>query len=53
MARHCQKAGAQNLDEGEYLNVVKHTAEELEELIHIELGTILANEPETHNSHAW
>lgn len=34
MARHCRKAGAQNLDEGEYLHVVKHTAEEMEELVH-------------------
>jgi ADP-ribose pyrophosphatase len=34
MARGCRKVGAQHLDETEYLNVVKHTKEEIEELIH-------------------
>ena len=33
MARGCRKAGEQNLDETEYLNVVKLTPEEIEELI--------------------
>lgn len=34
MARGCRKVGALHLDETEYLNVVKHTKEEIEELIH-------------------
>ena len=34
MARNCRKAGAQHLDETEYLNVEKFTAEEIETLIH-------------------
>ena len=33
MAKNCRKAGEQHLDETEYLNVVKLTAEEVEELI--------------------
>ena len=34
MARNCRKAEEQHLDETEYLNVVKLTPEEIEELIH-------------------
>ena len=34
MARKCRKTGEQHLDETECLNVVKHTAEEIEDLIH-------------------
>ena len=34
MAENCRKAGAQQLDETEYLNVVKLTAGEIEDLIH-------------------
>lgn len=34
MARGCRKVGALHLDETEYLNVVKHTKEEIEELIY-------------------
>ena len=34
MAKNCKKTGTQHLDETEYLNVVKHTKEEIEELIH-------------------
>lgn len=33
MARNCRKAGEQHLDETEYLNVKKYTAEEIEEMI--------------------
>ena len=33
MARNCRKAGEQHLDETEYLNVVKLSAEEIEDLI--------------------
>ena len=33
MARNCRQAGEQHLDETEYLNVVKFTAEEIEDLI--------------------
>ena len=33
MAKNCRKVGEQHLDETEYLNVEKHTAEEIEELI--------------------
>ena len=34
MARNCRKAGEQHLDETEYLNVQKLTADEIETLIH-------------------
>jgi ADP-ribose pyrophosphatase len=34
MARNCMKAGEQNLDDTEYLNVKKLSADEIEELIH-------------------
>ena len=34
LARNCRKAGEQHLDETEYLNVIKLTAAEIEELIH-------------------
>lgn len=34
MARKCRKTGEQHLDETECLNVVKHTAGEIEDLIH-------------------
>ena len=34
MARNCMKAGEQKLDDTEYLNVKKLSAEEIEELIH-------------------
>lgn len=34
MAKNCKKTGTQHLDETECLNVVKHTKEEIEELIH-------------------
>ena len=33
MAKNCRKAGDQKLDDTEYLNVEKHTADEIEELI--------------------
>ena len=33
MARNCRKVSGQHLDETEYLDVEKHTAEEIEELI--------------------
>ena len=34
MAKNCRKTGSQRLDETECLNMEKHTAEEIEELIH-------------------
>ncbi|MBR5178902.1 MAG: NUDIX hydrolase [Lachnospiraceae bacterium] len=34
MARNCKKAGEQQLDETEYLNVERYTADEIENLIH-------------------
>ena len=34
VARKCRKTGEQHLDETECLNVVKHTSEEIEDLIH-------------------
>lgn len=33
MARNCRKVAGQDLDDTEYLNVVKHTAQEIEKLI--------------------
>ena len=33
MAKNCRKTGEQHLDETEYLNVVKHTADEIESMI--------------------
>ena len=33
MAENCRKTGDQDLDETEYLNVEKYTAEEIEDMI--------------------
>ena len=33
MARNCRKFGDQNLDETEFLNVRKHSADEIEDMI--------------------